>query len=175
MVTSRGLSRVLAGVAALLGIVAAGSAHAMLTCKQWRIGPVLEAVQGNGATVRFSLKQSGSRLYGKASYVVTEQGFLGLTSSRKGVYGNVGLGRSNLGGDRFTARVRWSNDSIGNYSARPWGSRLTRSGGLVAQLKGNTYPETGGVLVEWQTYARPGEVQPVSCLPQDVIDVPARR
>ncbi len=107
--------------------------------------------------------------------MVREEGFLGLTSSRTAAYGDVGLGRSNLGGERFTARVRWSNDTIGNYDARPWGSRRTASGGLVAQLKGNTYPETGGDLVEWQTYARPGEVQPVSCPPQDVIDVRSRR
>ncbi len=31
-------------------------AHAMLTCKQWRIGTVFTAVQTNGAAVRFSLK-----------------------------------------------------------------------------------------------------------------------
>jgi hypothetical protein len=116
----------------------------------------------------FALRQWGTKLGGRAWYTETSTDFLGRTT-RKTTYGDVGLRRSNMAGNRFTARVQWYNGSIGNYSAYVWFVRRGASGNLYAELKGFTYPESGGALVPFQTYSKPGEARPASCLPADVV------
>jgi len=83
-------------------------AQAALLCKQWRVGPYFRAVQDNGYTVLFQLRQyANGKLAGNASYV----------SKGKAVRGPV-LG--GIGDTTFKARVEWGNNTIGNYIGSPW-------------------------------------------------------
>jgi hypothetical protein len=153
-----------------LPFAAVETASAYPTCKQWRIGPVFEAVQENGFTVRFQLRQWDTRLAGNATYTTSSTNLIGQRST-KTTYGDVGLRRSNMAGNRFTARVQWYNGSIGNYSAYIWYVQRMSDGGLWAELKGNTYPESGGASANWRTYSPTGQAKPVTCFAADVVEV----
>ncbi len=176
------LTRVAGAAAVVLAalstaLVAAEPAHAAVTtCKQWRVSPVFEAVQDNGYTVRFSLRQSGNRLYGSAAALLPNTDWAGRTRTSVTyglVGGNGGPGYSFIGGSGgsrvFLARVRWSNDVIGNYSGSPWYIQRTRTGSLWAELRGFTYDEAGGRSSSWRTYSPTGSAKPIVCFAADVI------
>lgn len=163
----------LAAIAAILvvatGLTNAAPAFAAPSCKQWRVSPVFDAVQENGYTVRFNLRQWGTTLGGSAASMLKHTNFVGSTRTSI-TYGDVGLRGSYMAANRFTARVRWQNNVIGNYSAYVWYVQRTPSGSLWAELRGYTYPETGGALVPWRTYSPTGSIKPVVCYPADVVE-----
>jgi hypothetical protein len=154
--------------ALVTALLTAAPAFAAPSCKQWRVSPVFDAVQDNGYTVRFNLRQWGNALGGSAAAMLSHTNFVG--SKRTTVtYGDVGLRASFMAGNRFTARVRWHNNVIGNYSAWIWYVQRSSSGSLWAELRGNTYDESGGRSSQWRTYSPTGSVKPVVCYAADVI------
>jgi hypothetical protein len=154
MSTTRKLAVTFAS-ASLIGIALtpATPAAAAPLCKQWKIGVYFNVVQANGFTVKFQLRQVGSQLYGRAWY---------SPKSNRVEYGDVTFGY--IQDDRFVAQVRWSN-AVGTYTGTPWFVRPLSSRGLSANMRGVTYPQSGGAPVTWYTASAEGEVKPLFCPP----------